>query len=557
MKINTITKNNTVIMGYLYFTIFCFFSFNSFVYPWSNSFNSGVKGNLVSVEWLAKNLHNKELLILDASQPQQYSQQHIIGAINVNFMSYGVRELSLSDIEKRFQSWGIKKDKKIVIYDRETPMMATRIFFDLYYCGFPISNLFILDGGLNKWIESGKPVSNESPTTFNDGAFKITDFKEEVRVKLPEFLEASGDQENYVLLDALDAKWYFGEFQFFHRPGHIPFGVMLPSADFYNPDNTFKSPEEIQKMLDYFGITKQKKIYTYCGGGIAASVPFFALKFILDFPDVKLFRESEIGWVLDRRELPLWTYDKPFLTRETDWLKTWGGKMMRMYGVSNVDIIDVRSNELYKNGHIPFAINIPIDHFKKYLNKPEKLAEIFSQYGINPSNEAVIVSDGGLNDHSALAYLILDYLGHDKISIFIDSNERFIQSGIPLEKEDNVSDNKSSAVTTSKYIPNIKSEILLSDQSQSKGLYEKVFIESGKSISNLISDGKVLHIPYTDFIDNNGKPKSAKEIWQIIQTAGVPRYSDIIFVSNNPGEAAANYFIFKLMGFPDLNVLVK
>ena len=36
--------------------------------------------------------------------------------------------------------------------------------------------------------------------------------------------------------------------------------------------------------------------------------------------------------------------------------------------------------------------------------------------------------------------------------------------------------------------------------------------------------------------------------------AGVPRYAEIISFSDDPGEAAANYFVFKLMGYPDVKV---
>ena len=36
----------------------------------------------------------------------------------------------------------------------------------------------------------------------------------------------------------------------------------------------------------------------------------------------------------------------------------------------------------------------------------------------------------------------------------------------------------------------------------------------------------------------------------------VPRYAELVSFSDDPGEAAANYFILKLMGYPDVKVLV-
>ena len=537
---------------------FCLFIFSSLLLSQPLTETEWIKGNLVSVNWLEKNLKNHEVLILDASQPQQYSLQHIPGAINADFMSYGVKEVSAGEIQERFQSWGISMDKKIVIYDRGTPMLATRVFYDLYYSGFPVKNLFILNGGFTKWQESGKPVTKEMSTSPKKGSFKISKFNEKIRAKLPEFLTATGNRKESILLEALDANWHFGEFHFFDRPGHIPFGIMLPSADFFNPDNTFKSPDEIKKMLNYFGVTNKKKIYTYCGGGIAASVPFFALKFILDFPDVKLFRESEMGWILDERVLPFWTYDAPNLMRETDWLKTWGGRIMRMYGVSKVNIIDIRSADSFEQGHIPFALNISTDLFKNNIKHPEKLAELLSQTGVNTSYETVIVSGEGLNEQSALAFLMLEYLGQKKVSIFLDSNERFALSGTQLEKgvlgTDPKNGKEKPLMPSMVYPLNIRNEILITNPNSTNGLYPKVFIASGKTVSNTITEGKVVHVPYTEMLNADGKPKAAKTIWQVLQAAGIPRYAEIICISDNPGEAAINYFILKLMGYPDIKV---
>ncbi|HEY4613388.1 MAG TPA: rhodanese-like domain-containing protein, partial [Bacteroidota bacterium] len=302
----------------------------------------GMKGNLVSVNWLEKNLTSADVLVLDASPPQLYAAQHIPGAISVNIYAYGVKEMPVAVTEQLYQSWGVSTGKKLVIYDQGGSMNATRVFFTLYYDGFPVKDLLLLDGGIAKWQQVGLPVTKDPTPAPTKGSFKITKSNEDVRAKLPEVLTASGDPANNALLDALDADWHFGEVQVFDRPGHIPNGILLPTTDFYNTDKTFKSPEEIKKMLNYLGVKPDQQIYTYCGGGVAACVPFFALKFVLNYPKVKLFKESEMGWLQDERRLPYWTYDAPSLMRETGWLQIWGGRMIRMYGGSQVSIVDVR-----------------------------------------------------------------------------------------------------------------------------------------------------------------------------------------------------------------------
>ena len=188
-------------------------------------------------------------------------------------------------------------------------------------------------------------------------------------------------------------------------------------------------------MLSYLGVKPEQQVYTYCGGGLAATVPFFALKFVLDYPNVKVYQESELGWLQDERTLPYWTYDAPLLLRETNWLKTWGGKLMRTYGVSHVSMIDVRSADVFKQGHMPFALNIPADVFRSNLKSPEKLAEILGQAGVNASHEAVVISDAGLNASSALAFLMLESLGQKRISVFMDSIDKWLELGLEVTKD--------------------------------------------------------------------------------------------------------------------------
>ncbi|MGE5861466.1 MAG: sulfurtransferase [Ignavibacteria bacterium] len=520
----------------------------------------GIKGNLVSVNWLEKNLKKAGLLLLDVSPAQVYAAQHIPGAVSVHLFSYGINEMPAAQMEELYSLWGISDGKKIVIYDQGGSMNATRFFFNLYYHGFPAKQIFILDGGLSKWQQAGLPVTKESTPAPNNGSFRIAKYEEDIRARLPEFLTASGDPENNILIEALGADWHFGEVAVFDRSGHIPNGILLPSTDFFNADKTFKSPEEIGKMLSYLGIKSSQQIYTYCGGGVAASVPFFALKFIMDYSKVKLYIESEMGWLQDERRLPYWTYDAPFLMRDTKWLQFWGGKMLRMYLGEQVSILDVRTADAFSQGHVPFALNIPADLFKKNINDTEKLAEILGSAGINASHEAVVISGAGLTKESALVFVMLEKLGQKKVSVFIDSLHRWAELGFPLTKDSTLIGPKKDPMDLSippvNYSGDFRENVIITDLKSTKGLYPKVLIASGKSVPAKTYDNNVVHIPYTHLLNDDGAPKAAKDIWNILVKAGVSRYSELVCFSDDPAEAAANYFILRLMGYPDIKVLV-
>jgi thiosulfate/3-mercaptopyruvate sulfurtransferase len=511
----------------------------------------GITGNLVSVGWLEKSLGTPDVLVLDASPSQIYKTKHIPGAISVDLMSwYGIQEMPLADMERLYQTWGVSPGKTIVMYDQGGTFLATRLFFSLYYHGFRAADLLVLDGGLSKWQEAGFPVANDVTAAPAKGSFRITTVNEEVRVRLPEFLTASGDPANNALVEGLGPDWHFGEMAPFDRAGHPPNGILLPSADFFNPDKTFKSPEEITRMATYLGIRRDQQIYSYCGGGVAASVPFFALKFMANYPSVKLFKESELGWLSDERGLPYWTYDAPLLMREPKWLQFWAGAMIRTVGGPPVSIVDVRPASAFNDGHVSFAVNVPADVFKSHLGDPGALADLLGAAGVASSHEAVVVSGGGLTKEAALAFVALEKLGQKKVSVFMDATERWAADGLTVKKD------AAAQLRPTTYARATRNDVIVADPRRTHGVYPKVFIASGKTASASSEDGTVVHVAYTDLLNADGTPKAAKDIWNILTKAGVPRYAELVCVSDDPGEAAVTYFILKLMGYPDIKILM-
>ena len=520
---------------------------------------TGINGNLVSVEWLQKNLGKPDVLVLDASPMPMHMAKHIATAVPVDFFAYGAPNTPLAGMEQHFQSWGISPGKKIVLYDQGGTWYATRLFFSLVYHHFPDANLYVLDGGLSKWEAQGFPVNKEATPAPAKGTFKVSKTNEALRVRLPEFLTASGDVANNVLLETLGADWHFGEVLSFGRAGHIPRAIMMPSDDFFNPDKTFKSVGDIQRQLRYLGIRGDQTIHNHCGGGGAASVSFFALKYMLNHSKATLYVESQMGWLSDPRDLPYWTYDAPYLMRNADWLKSWGGRMLRMIGMAQLSVVDVRSADEFNSGHIPFALNIPAEVFKGNLADLNKLAKTLGHAGVNAAHEAVIVSGGGLTRESALAFVMLEKLGQKKISVLMEAADKWVQLGFVVTAEKTlVGTGKSPmdmAIPPSIYPENFRQDIIIANPGSSKGLFPKVFIASGKNVPAKAPDGKIVHVPYTALLNADGTPKAAKDIWNILAKAGVPRYAELISFAEDPGEAAINYFILKLMGYPDIKML--
>src|SRR5205085_9760919 len=98
-------------------------------------------------------------------------------------------------------------------------------------------------------------------------------------------------------------------------------------------------------------------------------------------------------------------------------------------------VVDVRPGEAYKQGHIAFSVNIPVEAFRSNLATPEKLAQFLGPNGINASHEAVIVSGAGLTKEAALAFVMLEKLGQNKVSLLMDGADAWAKEGLLVTKE--------------------------------------------------------------------------------------------------------------------------
>ena len=521
---------------------------------------AGDRAHLVDVDWLRANIAQPDVVLLDASPGPVYAKAHIPGAVSADWFRFGLEPAAAADIEQRFQSWGVGRGRKVVVYDRGGDIMATRLFFDLYYHGVPPADLFVLDGGLAQWQARGGPVTAEPTPAPPRGDFRVAAPREDARVRLPEFLNGSGDPANVALVEALDAGYHFGEAKFFDRAGHVPRAIMLPAADFYNADKTFKSPAEIARMLRHLGIRPEQQVYAHCGGGVAASVPFFAIRFLAGYPNVKLYVESQLEWLRDDRGLPFWTWDAPYLLRDRAWLQGWANRTMRTYGVARISVIDVRAPDAYAQGHVPFALNVPEEAFRRHAATPDRLAALLGPAGVNADDEAVVVSGGGLTPAAALAFVLLEKAGQRKVSILVDSMDDWGFAGYPLAKDPTtVGPPKSpqeAAVPPRVYPSAPRAGVLTTSAGAGSGEYAPLYLASGRAAPAQSQPGTLVHVPYTELLNANGTPKPAGEAWKILAAAGVGRYAQILCFAADPAEAAVNYVVLKLLGFPNVKVLL-
>ena len=263
---------------------------------------------LVSTDWLAERLREKKLMILDC-QPNvhDYIQEHIPGAVylNENHFRYHVqnqpaRFVSPEAAEPVLRSAGLKADVPVVVYTGVGAakgwgdgLEQTMVAYSLARYGH--DNVFVLDGGLDKWKAEGKPLANEYGTA-EPSRFRAT-VREEYFVEYEEFKKIK-DRPDVILLDARPPEKYEGQ-SFWMKPGHIPGAINCPWQDLMDVKNKalLRPEEEVSAILGKHGVDENKTIICSCGTGREATNEYLLLSFYLGYPKVKLHEGAFTEWV--------------------------------------------------------------------------------------------------------------------------------------------------------------------------------------------------------------------------------------------------------------------
>ena len=220
---------------------------------------------------------------------------------------------TLPELQNFFAGMGITKDTTVIVYadDDITPMTAGRIAWALLYAG--VDDVRILNGGYNAWVAGGYPVET-GPTAWSP----VADFGDSPGN--PEYLATTADIQSVIDGTAQDAvivddrSWeeYTGAsnsyYWWFEEYGRIPTAKWIGDWD-----AIARSRDGFQSFLTYtraesnwekIGLSPDKKMYFYCGGG-ARSAEYTFYAYLLGWPAANY----EGGWFL-------WSYD-PAHERET------------------------------------------------------------------------------------------------------------------------------------------------------------------------------------------------------------------------------------------------
>ena len=248
---------------------------------------------LVTTDWLAEHLRDRNLVVVDGSYAlptlqrdvyAEYRSGHIPGAVFFDIEAISDHSTELphmlpgpAQFGDAAGALGIGDGDTVVVYDSAGLYSAARVWWTFRLFG--ARNALILDGGLPKWQAEGRPLEKgdvkRAPRKFNAemnvGAVAMLD---DVRMAL------AGDDTQIV--DARSAERFAGtapEPRPGVRGGHMPRSLNLPYGRLVE-NGRLVPRERIEAAFREAGVDLDKPIITTCGSGLTAAILTLALESI-------------------------------------------------------------------------------------------------------------------------------------------------------------------------------------------------------------------------------------------------------------------------------------
>lgn len=244
---------------------------------------------LVSADWLAKHIDDKNLVLLHVGDKKEFDAGHIPGAQFVQRGDFstpsgeGKLILQLPPVEQlkaAFEKFGVSDNSRIVIYfsNRQiTP--ATRVYFTLDYLGLG-GKTSLLDGGVDEWTKLGKALTTEVKTPAPG---KFTPRPNAALVAEAAWVKDNLNSPKVAVIDSRLPNFYSGKDNAgMPRAGHLPGARNLPFTTLMvsDADMKLKDRDSLKKLLQEAGVGKGKTVVTYCHIGQQATLGYFVAKML-------------------------------------------------------------------------------------------------------------------------------------------------------------------------------------------------------------------------------------------------------------------------------------
>ncbi|XP_024528939.1 thiosulfate/3-mercaptopyruvate sulfurtransferase 1, mitochondrial isoform X1 [Selaginella moellendorffii] len=284
------------------------------------------KSAIVSVEWLHQNLNLPHVKVLDASwympaeqrNPlEEFKKCRIPGALFFDIDGIVDDKVDLPHmlpVETAFaaalSALDLQNTDTIVAYDGKGIFSSARVWWMFRVFGH--KNVYVLDGGLPKWLASSYPVDSSVPAgalskieasvaavrkpQAGVGGFK-TSFQQSLVWSL-EQVKKNVEERTFQHIDARSKPRFYGaasEPRKGIRAGHVPGSKCIPFTEVLNQEGMLLPINGLQKTFEDAGLNLEVPVVASCGTGVTACVLSLAL-YQLGVASVPVYDGSWTEW---------------------------------------------------------------------------------------------------------------------------------------------------------------------------------------------------------------------------------------------------------------------
>ena len=246
-------------------------------------------------------------LILDiraAEGDASYAAGHIEGAVSAPYPLFrGPEENpgqlpSDAELTETLRSLGVTQDQPTVIVYQGADISdfgaAARVYWTLKSSG--VSELAILNGGINAWTESGLGL-DQTAVMPEPSAIEVS-FSDRWLATEEDVQAIVAGEETGTLVDARPEEFWQGHAMHAAaaRPGTLPQSEYFVHSSWFGDGPAIIDAAAAREIAEEAGYTDDAQLISFCNTGHWAATNWFALSELAGIDNVKLYPESMVGW---------------------------------------------------------------------------------------------------------------------------------------------------------------------------------------------------------------------------------------------------------------------